>query len=74
MSKAGYSSLCEWASCYPFEGLNRKELASWEQREFCQPTIFRLELHLLPESPATQSTLQNVNLPNLHSRLSQTLQ
>ena len=55
------------------KALIEKNWLPWEQREFCQPTIFRLELHLFPESPATQPTLQNVNVPNLHSCLSQSL-
>ena len=71
MSKAGYSSVCEWASWYLFEGLNRKELVSLGEEGIFQQTIFDLELHLFPGSPAAQPTLQNVNLPNLHSHLSQ---
>jgi len=53
------------------KALIEKNWLPWEKREFCQQTIFKLELHLFPGSPATQPTLQNVNLPNLHSRLSQ---
>ena len=50
MSKADNLSECGWASSNQLKALTEKDQVPWEKKEFCQQTIFGLEL--FPRPPA----------------------